>query len=161
MGQLAWEESYVGRVREKVGDMVLIITAVRVLIFDKEGRLLLIRRSDNGEWALPAGAQELGESISDCLKREVKEETGLDVIAAEPISLYTAPRYNFKTVYGKEYQSFALVFRVTEWKGTLLTSTTESTDAIFFNLSELPAIPPQHRETLDDLKNYKGKLILK
>jgi ADP-ribose pyrophosphatase YjhB (NUDIX family) len=160
-GQLSWEESYLGRVRQAVGNMVLIVTAVRSVIFDKERKLLLIKRTDNGHWALPAGAQELGESIFDCLKREVREETGLEIINAEPISLYTHPRYNYITVYGKKYQNFTVVFRVDEWQGKLLTRTTESTDARFFEIDNLPEISAQHTETIQDVRNFKGKFIVK
>jgi ADP-ribose pyrophosphatase YjhB (NUDIX family) len=152
-GQLTWEESYVGGVRKAVGDMVLIITAVRAVIYDQEGKVLLIRRSDNGKWALPAGAQELGESIYDCMQREVKEETGLDVIEAEPISLYTDPKYDYVTAYGKKYQSFAVVFHVKKWKGSLLTKTSESTDAHFFAPDNLPELSPLYMETLEDVRN--------
>jgi|WetSurMetagenome_2_1015567.scaffolds.fasta_scaffold56017_1 ADP-ribose pyrophosphatase YjhB (NUDIX family) len=160
-GQLSWDESYVGKIRKAMGDMVLIVTAVRAVIFDKEGKVLLIKRSDNGVWALPAGAQELGESVTDCLRREVREETGLEVTNAEAVSIYTDPKYNYTTVYGKTYQNFTLVFRVDEWRGKLLTQTTESTDARFYPLNALPEITPQHRETIDDALNFQGRFTVK
>jgi ADP-ribose pyrophosphatase YjhB (NUDIX family) len=160
-GQLSWDESYVGKIRKAVGDMVLIVTAVRAVILDKEGKVLLIKRSDNGTWALPAGAQELGESITDCLYREVREETGLEVVSAEAVSLYTHPKYNYTTVYGKHYQNFALAFKVTEWRGSLLTQTTENTDARFYPLDALPELNFHHTETINDVRNFKGKFIIK
>ena len=75
-----FEDSYVGKVRKLVGDQVLIIPATRAVLLDERQGILLIRRRDNGQWGFPAGAIELGDSVFDCLKREVKEETGLDVI---------------------------------------------------------------------------------
>jgi 8-oxo-dGTP diphosphatase len=52
--------------------------------FATGGRALLIQRRDNGRWEPPGGVLELAESIHDGLRREVREETGLDV---EPIIL--------------------------------------------------------------------------
>ena len=56
-----------------------IVPAARAVIFDDQDRILLIRRGDNHLWALPAGTMEPGESVTDCMAREVWEETGLTV----------------------------------------------------------------------------------
>jgi nucleoside triphosphatase len=50
------------------------------LIFDPEGRLLLIRSHKwKDQYSVPGGHIELGERIEDALQREIKEETGLDI----------------------------------------------------------------------------------
>jgi ADP-ribose pyrophosphatase YjhB (NUDIX family) len=53
-------------------------------IFDDRDRILLIRRSDNGLWALPGGASQVGERPSDTAVREALEESG---IASRPVGL--------------------------------------------------------------------------
>lgn len=53
-------------------------------IIDAEGRLLLIRRADNGLWALPGGALEVGETPAQGAVREALEESG---VASEPVAL--------------------------------------------------------------------------
>ena len=58
--------------------------SVAGVITDDRGRVLLIQRADNNRWEPPGGVLELGESITDGLRREVREETGLDV---EPVGL--------------------------------------------------------------------------
>ena len=58
--------------------------SVAGVITDDHGRTLLIQRADNHRWEPPGGVLELGESITDGVRREVREETGLDV---EPITL--------------------------------------------------------------------------
>lgn len=58
--------------------------SVTGIITDDRGRALLIQRRDNHCWEPPGGVLELGESIHDGLRREVHEETGLDV---EPVAL--------------------------------------------------------------------------
>ena len=58
--------------------------SVAGIITDDRSRTLLIRRRDNHRWEPPGGVLELGETIHDGLRREVREETGLDV---EPVTL--------------------------------------------------------------------------
>lgn len=58
---------------------------VGALIFS-EGRVLLVRRGHApslGDWSIPGGALEVGETLADGVKREVREETGLEV---EPVT---------------------------------------------------------------------------
>src|SRR5579885_2578787 len=82
--QRPFEESYLGQLRKLVGSRTLICPGVRAVIRDEQGHLLLIQRRDNGIWGMPAGSIELNESILDCLKREVWEETGLEVQEVTP-----------------------------------------------------------------------------
>jgi 8-oxo-dGTP diphosphatase len=58
--------------------------SVAGVVTDDHDRALMIQRRDNKRWEAPGGVLETGESITDGLKREVREETGLDV---EPIAL--------------------------------------------------------------------------
>jgi len=53
--------------------------SVAGIVVDDAGRALLVRRRDNGHWEPPGGVLELDESIPDGLRREVREETGLEV----------------------------------------------------------------------------------
>ena len=62
----SWEESYLGQIRTLAGaERTLIVIGARNIVRDDQGRVLLIKRSDNGYWAFPAGTMELGESISE------------------------------------------------------------------------------------------------
>jgi 8-oxo-dGTP pyrophosphatase MutT (NUDIX family) len=154
------KKSYRERMRELIGSRPLIVTAARAVIRDQEGRVLCIRRRDNGRWALPAGSQELGETIFDCLKREVKEEVGLDVISATPMAIYS--HVPIVTAHGDPCQLFLVQFLVGAWSGELVTETDETLDARFFDLDELPEeVHGSYHEVLEDLRQYKGGLILK
>lgn len=65
--------------------------SVSAVIFDRRGRLLLQQRSDGGQWGLPGGSVEIGESVTDAVRREVREETGLHVAVGRLIGVYSAP----------------------------------------------------------------------
>ncbi len=158
---IGWEESYEGQLRKLVGNRRLIIPAARSVVMDGKGRILLIRRKDTGEWAFPAGAVELGESILDCCRREVREETGLDVISALPIAIYSEPRFHSTDQYGSQRQMLTIVLLVREWAGQISSREDETTDCRFFEMNSLPHLPPVYAETVDDLKNFSGSLILK
>ncbi|MDP9315592.1 MAG: NUDIX domain-containing protein [Chloroflexota bacterium] len=158
---VAFEDSYHGQLRKLMGNRQLILPSARAIIQDQQGRVLFVRRSDNAAWVMPAGSLELGESIMDCLKREVHEETGLEVIGATPIAIYSEPRFAFTNAYGGQHQMLSIVFRVDQWRGTLTTTTNETSDARFFALNDLPDIPALYRETLADLQLFDGTLIIK
>jgi 8-oxo-dGTP pyrophosphatase MutT (NUDIX family) len=68
-------------------------TSVSAVIFDRRGRLLLQQRSDGGQWGLPGGSVEIGESLRDALIREVNEETGLSVTPGRLVGLYSSPAF--------------------------------------------------------------------
>jgi ADP-ribose pyrophosphatase YjhB (NUDIX family) len=158
---IAWEESYEGQLRKLVGNRQLIIPATRSIVTDGEGRILLVKRRDTGEWGFPAGAVELGESVLDCCRREVREETGLDVISAVPMAIYSEPRFHWTDQHGNQRQMLAVVLLVREWGGQIRTRTDETTDCRFFDMDSLPDLPPVYAETVADLKNFRGSLILK
>ncbi len=160
-GAIACEDSYEGQLRQLVGTRPLIIAATRSVVMDEQGRVLLIRRRDSGEWGLPAGAVELGESVLDCCRREVKEETGLEVVSAVPIAIYSEPRFRWTDRYGNQRQMLAIVFLVREWTGEVCPQTEETTDCRFFAMNDLPKLSPLYEETMEDVRSYRGSLIPK
>jgi ADP-ribose pyrophosphatase YjhB (NUDIX family) len=157
----AFEDSYTGQIRKLVGHRKLITPGVRAIIQDDEGNILFVRRKDTNTWGMPAGHVELNESVFDALKREVKEETGLDVVSATAIAIYSEPRFSFTNKFGDEFQLFALVFRVDEWEGSLIPDSEETSEAKFFPLNGLPELPSLYVETLEDLRDYDGNFIVK
>ena len=84
--------------------------SVAAVITDDHGRALLIQRRDNHRWEPPGGVLETGESIQDGLRREVREETGLDV---EPVTLTGVYKNMTRAIV-------ALVFRCTATAGHLI-----------------------------------------
>jgi len=85
---------YVEAMRRMIGNTKIIVPGVRALIFNDQGELLLQKQALFGSWSLPHGCVDVGESVLDALKREVKEETGLSMLEAEPFGVYTDPKYS-------------------------------------------------------------------
>ncbi|MDU0290301.1 NUDIX hydrolase, partial [Saccharothrix longispora] len=70
-----------------------IVVAVTAFVQDDQGRLLMIRRTDNDLYSIPGGAQDVGETIGRTVIREVKEETGIDVDPTDIIGVYSDPAH--------------------------------------------------------------------
>ena len=71
--------------------------AAAAVCFDLQGAILLQRRIDNGNWALPGGAIEIGETAEQAVVREVKEETGYEAAVVRLIGIYSAPEHTTLT----------------------------------------------------------------
>jgi ADP-ribose pyrophosphatase YjhB (NUDIX family) len=94
----------------RIGKTATLKVGCCAAIFDESGqKLLLTRRSDNGQWCLPGGGMDAGESASEACIREVREETGLRVSISRLVGTYTSP--DRKTVYadGNEFQFVSIL----------------------------------------------------
>lgn len=89
--------------------MKIIVTG-GAIIRDKEGRILLQKRSDYGNWGLPGGGMDPGESIEETMIREVFEETGLMVRQYELYSIYSGPLMKYKYPDGNEVVFVMFIF---------------------------------------------------
>ena len=106
-------------------------------IFDSEKeKVLLVRRADNGKWAVPGGYMQAGESFSEACKREVMEETGLEVNINRLIGIYTSPNLLLEYSDGNKWQLVVLHFDAEFVSGELKPSE-ETTEFGFFSLSEI------------------------
>jgi 8-oxo-dGTP pyrophosphatase MutT (NUDIX family) len=99
-----------------------IVVAVTAFIQDAAGRLLMIRRTDNDLYAIPGGAQEVGETISQTVVREVREETGITVDVTGLIGVYSDPAHVIAFSDGEVRQEFSLCFRARPIAGEERTS---------------------------------------
>ena len=153
--------SYVAGLRSRVGAECIFVPGVRAIILDKNGNVLLQRRSDNDFWGLPGGGVELHETAFEALCREVREETRIIVLRAEPMALYSGPDQRFSYPNGDEVQPFAIAFIIRKWKGEPQADGKEGLELRFWPMDALPCgIVPIHARTLEDFRAYNGRFIV-
>jgi 8-oxo-dGTP pyrophosphatase MutT (NUDIX family) len=75
-------------------------------VLDTLGRLLLVCRLDNGNWELPGGQVEVGDTARSALQREVAEEAGVTIEAVDVSGVYTDPGYVIRSPDGRVRQPF-------------------------------------------------------
>ena len=113
-------------------------SSVSAVIFDRGGRLLLQQRSDGGQWGLPGGSVEIGESVRDAVRREVREETGLIVSVRRLIGVYSEPaRQVVRYPDGNVWHYINVCFECAVRGGALATSD-ETLALAYFPVRRLP-----------------------
>jgi ADP-ribose pyrophosphatase YjhB (NUDIX family) len=114
-----------------------LVPSVNVAVSDDKSRLLMIRRSDNDNWALPGGAMDCGESIAQAAVRETKEETGIDCEVTGLVGIYTNPRHVILyTSNGEVRQECSVVFTARPLSGEP-TPSSESSEVRWVAADEL------------------------
>jgi len=124
------------------------------VIIKKDGRILLIKRANEpfrGFWALPGGYIEWDESAEDAAKREVEEETGLKIISATQLKVYSDPTRDPK-------QTITILF-MAEAEG----EPKAGDDAAEFRLFDINNLPENlafdHRRLIEDHRDKLYKQV--
>ena len=107
-------------------------------LIEHGGQLLLERRSDAPFWGLVAGALEDDETLEEALRREIREETGLEVAGRSFFGTFSDPSRIVRYPDGKIYQLVTLVYRVRIADVSVISISAESLELRFFDPSELP-----------------------
>jgi ADP-ribose pyrophosphatase YjhB (NUDIX family) len=111
-----------------------IAVAVSAFVQDDRDRILMIRRSDNDLYSIPGGQVEPGETLTQAVVREVREETGIDIEVTGLIGLYSNPNHVVAYDDGEVRQEFSICFDARPTGGALRTSNESSeTDWIGFH----------------------------
>jgi len=122
-----------------------------VIIDEAHEKVLLTKRADNGQWCLPSGGVEPGESVEETIMREVREETGLTVRVLRLTGVYSDP--DWLVVYNDDtaVQIVALNFEA-EITGGEPGLSDETSDWGYFSLEEMDSLTIllNHRQRVED-----------
>ena len=121
---------------DRIGASASLSVACSAVLFDESrAKILLTRRSDNGQWCMPGGGMNAGESASEACIREVWEETGLEVTVERLVGIYTSPHRIVAYNDGSRWQYVSLSFEVSAVGGELGLSN-ETTEFGYFSQEE-------------------------
>ena len=146
---------------DRIGAQGKIRLGCSAAIFDEQGRVLLTKRRDNGQWCLPSGGVEPGESVAEGCEREVLEETGLSVRVKRFVGVYSHP--DQLTVYSEtdKFQIIAMHFEA-EIIGGELGLSDETSDYGYFTMEDINGLEMlgRHKERIiDTLANQKEAFV--
>ena len=114
-----------------------LVPSVNVIVVNGEGSILLIRRTDNENWAVPGGAIDLGESAAQAAVRETLEETGIECEVTGIAGIYSDPRHVILyTSDGEVRQEFSIVLTARARSGRP-TPSSESSEVRWVPVSEV------------------------
>ncbi len=140
---------YVTYIREKVGHDLIFLNCAGGWVENEDGHVLLQKLSPTEEiWGLPGGVMELGESAEETAVREIREETGLEVVVDSLIGVYT--HYFDSYPNGDKAQVVAISFRCSIVGGELYADMKETFGLAFFDPEHLPELINQHHKDLAD-----------
>ena len=115
-----------------------LVPAVNVVVVNHAGAILLIRRTDNGNWALPGGGIDLGESVAQAAVRETSGESGIECVITGIVGIYSDPKHViFYTSDGEARQELSIVLTA-RLLGGQPTPSSESSEVRWVPESELP-----------------------
>lgn len=136
--------------------------SVSAVIFDRRGHLLLQQRSDGGQWGLPGGSVEIGESVTDAVIREVLEETGLIVGVRRMVGVYSNPELQVVRYPDGNVWHYVNVCFECAARGGTLTTCDETLDLRYVPPGRLPStLLPNHRIRIRDARARRAAAFVR
>jgi ADP-ribose pyrophosphatase YjhB (NUDIX family) len=135
-------DPYIRNLRAKLGHDLIKAPAAAVIVRDDAGRVLLVRRADDGTWGIPGGWAGPGESVRDSALREAREETGWEIELTGLLGVYSEPEQMRLTYPNGDLAEFVTVIfegRAVRHEGDF---DDETLEVRFFAPGELPDIRP-------------------
>lgn len=135
------EKDYIPYMRKMIGSKRMISVGLCCLIINENGEVLLEKRSDNGQYCLPGGSIDFDETVTEGVKREVFEETGIELDEVSLFMVLSGKKEQFVYPNGDITDYVDLVFisyLKSQEKPIRLTHDNESSALAFFPLEKIP-----------------------
>lgn len=130
---------YIEDLRAIVGCRPLLLTGVGVVAFNRQKEVLLQKNAD-GKWGIPGGFMELGESAEETGRREVFEETGMEIGELKLIKVISGVKTYKKLLNQDEYYAVTILYVTRDIVGgKLVADGIETFEVGFFKGNDLPA----------------------
>jgi len=153
---------YMNELRQLVGKRPLIMVGATLLVLNQRNQLLMMKRTDNRCWGVPGGAMELGEDLESTVKRETKEEIGIDIKDLELFGVYSGQELYYQYPNGAEVYNVSIVYLTRNVKEVIEVNLDEHSEYRYFDITDLPTeISPPIKPILKDLiykYNLKRKI---
>ena len=143
--------NYIADIRTLVGHDLVMTVGCGVLIENEKGQVLLQKRSDTGEWCVPGGALEPGETYIEAASRELFEEVGVKVSDLKLFGLYSGDDRRIHYPNGDIVYSLSVIFTTKNYSGDISDSDAEVIEHRFFDRDNIPKelFAPDARPILD------------
>lgn len=134
-------------VRPFIGTEWYIGVGATVAVVRGDGRILMIRRRDNGAWFFPAGYADLGENVAHTAVREVREETGYHIQPERILGVYSGPMFRHTFPNGDQVKNVGVLFRARLLGGEPAPQAAEVSELAWMTPQEVVAnAPPGYRD---------------
>ena len=145
--------NYINKLRTYVGNQPLIMVGSAVLVLNDKNQLLMMKRADNNNWGIPGGAMELGETAEETARRELFEETGLEVDELKLFGVFSGKELYYQYPSGEEVYNVSIVFLAHDVHGSIKFLDGEHYEFRYFDLAQIPGnISPPIKPILKKLK---------
>ncbi|MFD2673090.1 NUDIX domain-containing protein [Marinicrinis sediminis] len=138
---------YVTNIRRKIGHDPLLLVGVAVIHLGEPDTLLLVRKN-NGDWGLPGGLMELGETPEQTAQRELYEELSVHASGLQLVTVLSGPDFMFALPNEDQVCMVTILYETCGLEGELQPDREEITAYAYHHLQELAAVVPARTHKL-------------